>query len=95
MSILESEHIKKSTVWLLLIAYSLMAPSGMLISASFSNFLPDYLFTRVLAFVAGIFLYVSTTILFENSENHHFSGRKLIAILAGVSLALIIRLVVH
>lgn len=95
MSILGSEHIQKKTVWLLLLTYSLMAPSGMLISSSLSDFLPDYIFTRVLAFVAGIFLYISTTILFENSENHHFSGRKLMAILAGVGLALTINFIVH
>lgn len=90
MSILGSEHIKRTTVWILLITYSMMAPSGMLISSSLSSVLPDYIFTRVLAFVAGIFLYISTTILFENSENHHFSGRKLFAIMGGVGMALII-----
>jgi zinc and cadmium transporter len=95
MSILGSEHIKKATVWVLLLAYALMAPSGMIISAALSSFLPDYIFTRVLAFVAGIFLFISTTILFENSENHHFSERKLLAILAGVGMALGISLIVN
>lgn len=95
MSILGSEHIKKTTVWILLVAYALMAPSGMMISSALSSILPDYIFTRVLAFVAGIFLYISTTILFENSENHHFNERKLFAILAGVGMALAIGFVVH
>jgi zinc and cadmium transporter len=90
MSILRSEHIKRSTVWILLIVYACMAPIGLTLSFTLSSYLPEYIFTRLLAFVAGIFLYVSTTILFENSENHQFSGRKLMAVLGGVAMALLI-----
>jgi zinc and cadmium transporter len=93
MSILRSEHMRKRTVWLLLIVYAAMAPSGLLLSYTLSSHLPEYIFTRLLAFVAGIFLYVSTTILFENSDNHQFSGRKLAAVLSGVAMAVAIGLV--
>lgn len=92
MSILQSEHIQKKNIWLLLFVYASMAPAGMLISSALSSYLPQYLFTKILAFVAGIFLYISTTILFENSENHQFSGGKLIAILGGVVMAITISL---
>jgi zinc transporter ZupT len=89
MSILRSEHIKRSTIWILLAVYASMAPLGLLLSLNLSSFLPDYIFTKLLAFVAGIFLFVSTTILFENSENHQFSTRKLIAVLGGVAMAVV------
>lgn len=95
MSILQSEHMRTKTVWLLLFIYACMAPAGLALSYTLSSYLPEYIFTRLLAFVAGIFLYVSTTILFENSENHQFSGRKLLAILAGVALAVLVGSIVH
>jgi len=95
LSILQSEHIKKKTVWLLLFIYAFMAPSGMLISSTLIQFLPEYFFTKILSFVAGIFLFISTTILFENSENHQFSGKKLFAIAGGVLLAIGVSKLTH
>jgi zinc and cadmium transporter len=90
MSILRSEHIKKQTVWLLLIVYASMAPLAVVSSQSLLLFLPEDMYAWILAFVAGTFLFISTTILFENSENHQFGGSKLSAILVGVALALLI-----
>ena len=37
--------------------------------------------------VIGIFMHVSTTILFETSEDHHYNRKKGIAILLGAGLA--------
>jgi zinc transporter ZupT len=90
MSILRSEHIKKQTVWLLLIVYASMAPLAVFSSQSLLLFLSENTYEYILAFVAGTFLFISTTILFENSENHQFGGSKLTAILVGVGLALLI-----
>ena len=39
------------------------------------------------AIVIGIFLHVSTTILFEASRNHKFNASKLLVIVAGILLA--------
>ncbi len=39
--------------------------------------------------VAGNFLHISTTILFETSPEHHFNRRKLLATLAGILLSLL------
>jgi zinc transporter ZupT len=93
MSILQSEHIKKQTVWILLFIYASMAPLAVLLSQSALGYLPHEYYSYILAFVAGIFLYISTTILFENSENHKFGGFKLAAIMVGVGLALLIHFV--
>ena len=88
ISILQTEHIKKSTVVLLLVAYAMMSPAGSFLGNFLRGNFSDIIFNHLLAFVAGIFLYISTTILFENSDNHHFSTRKLLAVTGGVILAI-------
>jgi len=47
------------------------------------------LYTILTGLVAGNFLHISTTILFETSPEHHFNRRKLMATLAGVMLSLL------
>ena len=68
----------------LLAVFALMAPVGAFIGTlSFLERHAPYL----LAMVIGIFMHVSTTILFESSEDHHYNRRKGIAILLGAGLA--------
>ena len=68
----------------LLAVFALMAPVGAFIgNLSFLERHAPYL----LAMVIGIFMHVSTTILFESSEDHHYNSRKGIAILLGAGLA--------
>jgi hypothetical protein len=43
----------------------------------------------LLAFVTGTFLHISTTILFENSEDHKMSFQKVFAVLIGATLAIL------
>jgi len=43
-----------------------------------------------LGIVIGMFLHISTTIIFETSENHKFNLLKLSSIIAGVSSALLL-----
>lgn len=43
--------------------------------------------TEINALVIGIFLHISTAILFESSENHKFNLQKFIAIIIGFSIA--------
>jgi hypothetical protein len=44
----------------------------------------------LLAIVVGMFLHISTTIIFEASENHRFNLMKLVSIIVGVALAVVI-----
>lgn len=82
---------KKKTLIILLIVFSSMSPLGYLIGvvlkhgdyAQISNY-----FNVIIGIVIGMFLHISTTILFESSEQHHFNIKKLIAILIGMSIAL-------
>ena len=41
----------------------------------------------LLALVIGIFMHVSTTILFESGEGHHYNRRKALAIALGAGIA--------
>jgi zinc and cadmium transporter len=44
-------------------------------------------FSAVTGVVVGIFLHISTTILFESTENHRFNALKFATILLGVVAA--------
>ncbi len=77
-----------SFVWLLI--FALMTPVGALtgnILEGNTGFVTSYS-NYLMAIVVGIFLHVSTTILFESSEHHRFHFIKLAVILAGMGLAL-------
>ena len=43
--------------------------------------------TQMSAIVIGIFLHISSVILFETSENHRFNYQKLAVIVIGFSLS--------
>ncbi|NNL15605.1 MAG: ZIP family metal transporter, partial [Flavobacteriaceae bacterium] len=43
--------------------------------------------TEISALVVGIFLHISTTILFESDKGHRFNVSKLIVIVAAVAIA--------
>lgn len=74
---------------LLLLAFSLASPLGMV----FSNFVFDLqvfsgnVFLALFAIVAGNFLYISTTIFFENSPDHKIRFNRLAFSLLGALLA--------
>jgi len=91
MSMLLDSGIKKSSALFYLTLFALMAPLGAvlsnLISANTISNLSSY-FDKIMALVIGIFLHISTTILFESSEQHRFNYYKLITILLGAGLAL-------
>ena len=91
MTMLIESGIRKSSALFYLILFAFMAPLGAIASnlitensvsnlSSFSD--------NIMAIVIGIFLHISTTILFETSEAHRFNYYKLITILIGAGLAL-------
>jgi zinc and cadmium transporter len=72
----------------LLLIFSLMSPLGSLIG---SNVPLALLYkTEITAIIIGVFLHISTIIIFESSENHKFNIVKFIAIILGFGVALII-----
>jgi zinc transporter ZupT len=92
VSLLIHTGLKKSTSVILLLIFALSAPLGTITSfflgAGFAENM-NHFFNIILAVVVGIFLHISTTILFENDEEHHFNLYKFIAIILGASMALL------
>ncbi len=82
---------KKWHAYLVILAFALMAPLGLLLSEhiEFIQKFHEYF----MAFVVGIFLYISTTILYEINEDHSFNTFKFIAIMVGFSVAIVTALV--
>jgi len=91
-SILMQNHIKKGSILIYISLFALMAPFGFFVSYSISNGsiggIENY-FNRIMGIVIGIFLHISTTILFESSVDHKVTKRKMIAVLCGIAIALI------
>ena len=80
-------HIKSiKKVFLYLTIFALASPFGMIISEVFAK--PE-MQTVVFAIVAGSFLQISTTIVFETSADHKFNIRKLIFSFAGAVVAVL------
>ena len=83
----------KIKAFLLLGLFALMTPVGMLTSYFIGTQLQGDLqpyFNIVTGIVVGIFLHISTTILFESTENHRFNAMKFISILFGAAVAWLI-----
>lgn len=74
----------KKTVFTFLIAFALMSPFGVLLGDKI-QFFTTYA-TEITAFIIGVFLHISTIILFESTENHKFNLQKFTAILLGILL---------
>jgi len=69
----------------------MMTPTGYYTSHLLSTTLAglQQYFSRIMGIVIGIFLHISTTILFESSADHKFNMRKMAAVLIGSGIALI------
>ena len=91
-SVLYQSKIKKFNVILLLILFAAMTPLGSLTSNILQSqsigMISNY-FNYMMGIVIGIFLHISTTILFESNVDHRFNFSKMIAIVIGASLALL------
>lgn len=79
-------NMGKAKVLMLIIFFSLTSPMGLFISHYMSNV--SFYFQEISAVVIGMFLHISTTILFESSEGHRFNSRKAIAIITGAGIAI-------
>lgn len=95
--ILKVSAVRKSYLYTWLVVYALMVPMGsmlieFIIQPSIMNVSHEMVidFTRaLLALIIGVFLHISTTILFENSDNHRMERFKFAAIIAGIGIALL------
>ncbi|AUC76801.1 ZIP family metal transporter [Olleya sp. Bg11-27] len=80
-----ASNLSRSKSMLFLLLFALMTPLGVFLSMQF-QFFENYYY-EVSALVIGIFLHISTTILFESSEGHKFNLAKLSTIILGIVIA--------
>ncbi|MFD1316419.1 ZIP family metal transporter [Namhaeicola litoreus] len=79
--------LKKSYILGLVLIFAFASPIGSFFGEKI-RFLHNY-HEEISAVIIGIFLHISTAILFESSESHKFNLQKFIAIITGFSVALI------
>jgi zinc and cadmium transporter len=72
----------KNTIIFFLAVFAFMSPLGVLIADKIDLFSKYH--TEINALIIGVFLHISTIILFESNENHKFNIQKFTAILLGV-----------
>jgi zinc transporter ZupT len=80
-----SSKISRKNSVLFLLLFSLMSPLGSL-AGEYVQILTTYK-TEITAIIIGIFLHISTIILFETSKDHKFNLLKFVAILVGMVVA--------
>lgn len=80
-----NSKIKVAQAMFFIVLFSLMTPLGSYMAANF-QFVADY-YAPITALVIGVFLHISTVILFESSEGHKFNLRKLVVIFLGILIA--------
>lgn len=89
MTLLSISKASKLKSWIILGLFAITTPVALLIGYNTSHTI-DFDFNIILAIVVGMFLHISTTIIFETSENHKFNFLKLLTILVGCALAFFI-----
>lgn len=87
MTLLVNTKLTTLKAWFVLILFGIMTPLGVLFGMIASPGDLGLNYHVILAIVVGMFLHISTTIIFETSENHKFNLLKLLSIFVGCSLA--------
>lgn len=88
MALLKAYEFSTLKSWCILLLFGIMTPSGMFFGYFFGEFFDAVFLQTILAIVIGMFLHISTTIIFESTENHKFNFIKLLSIIAGIVLAI-------
>lgn len=82
---LKKSSLSNAYVFLFLFLFAIMSPLGSWLT---SNFPFIHLYEdQINALIIGVFLHISTAILFETSENHKFNLQKFVSILIGFAIA--------
>jgi len=92
-SLLLNTSLRKNVIIIMLLVFAAMTPLGFLTSKALSqgevSSLAPY-FDKIMAVVIGIFLHISTTILFESgsADHHKFNKKKMAAVFLGIAVSL-------
>jgi zinc transporter ZupT len=92
-SLLINTTLRKQSIIVMLVVFAAMTPLGFVTSNVLSQGMAGDIsqhFDKIMAVVIGIFLHISTTILFESgsADHHKFNKRKMIAICLGILVSL-------
>lgn len=68
-----------------IVLFSIMTPLGTFLAANVDFLVP--ITPKLNAVAIGVFLHISTVILFESSEGHKFNLGKLVVIIIGITMA--------
>lgn len=85
--------MKPTKIFIFMLIFALMTPIGIWFS-DIQEWTKPY-FRHITAFVIGILLHISSTIIFEDGQNHRFNFGKILAICTGIVLALGLELMHH
>ncbi|MDD3876176.1 MAG: ZIP family metal transporter [Bacteroidales bacterium] len=91
VSLMIQSNVPKFKAISFLFIFALSAPAGALTTHITGTLITDnasIFFNYIMAVVVGIFLHISTTILFETDENHRFNFIKFITMVAGAFAAI-------
>lgn len=80
-----NSSLKRQYSILFMLLFAFMTPLGSLIATE-SNFISSYSI-EFTALAIGVFLHISTVVLFESAQGHAFNIRKLVVIILGIGLA--------
>jgi zinc transporter ZupT len=83
-----NSKIKLVNALFFIVLFSLMTPLGNYLAANF-EFSRTY-YIPITALVIGVFLHISTVILFESAQDHKFNLRKMLVILLGIIIAYVL-----
>ncbi len=93
-ALLYHHYSNKRQVLVAMLPYAMATPLGLFIAKFFLAQIPtgryEGIYATILAITVGIFIHVSTTIIFEADEEHRLSWSKSAAILAGLLLVWLI-----
>jgi zinc transporter ZupT len=90
MSLFLHYGLSKKRAVFFMVVFALMTPLGSILSNVIHMLLQTSIslyFNYIMAVVIGIFLHVSTSILFETEENHRYNFQKFITVCLGILVA--------
>lgn len=82
---LVGSQMKSRNALFFIILFSIMTPLGTFLAANIEFLSP--ITPQLNAVAIGVFLHISTVILFESSEGHKFNLGKLVVIIIGITMA--------
>ncbi len=85
-SFLVQAKYTKKTMLVFMIVFAIMSPLGVFLGNK--NLFFNYE-NEITAIIIGVFLHISTVILFESTENHKFNFQKFLAIILGITLTIV------